>query len=231
MDRPSRSRSLFPLALALALLSACDAWGPTGSSGPLQPGADAAPLADGGAGDAGGGGARASCDAYLACLAKASPATFPAALAAYGPDGTCWRTDASATAAACASACESSREQLASSFPAVAECERPSAGDAGDGGRCAASERCAAASTISVDACGRCDSCGASACCAPATACANSSDCVALLRCFRGCGGRDAGAGCAQQCVNTYSSAVSTWMPVQQCLTASCKAECGLGSP
>ncbi len=49
-----------------------------------------------------------ACDGYLACIARVAPDRLPGVLEGYGPDGTCWKSDASA--ALCETACSSALE-------------------------------------------------------------------------------------------------------------------------
>jgi hypothetical protein len=65
----------------------------------------------------------AICDRYLSCLSAASPATFPAALATYGPDGPCWKSES--TAASCETACREGLKPLELAYPTRPECAIP----------------------------------------------------------------------------------------------------------
>src|SRR5262245_61543296 len=72
----------------LLMLAGWSVWGPTGggSNNGVGPGdastVPAPPPSHG------------NCDAYLKCVASVSPETLPAAMATYGPTGTCWEADA-----------------------------------------------------------------------------------------------------------------------------------------
>jgi hypothetical protein len=67
------------------------------------------------------------CNAYLKCVAAATPQAFPAALATYKRDGPCWKSKA--TADTCVKACEQGLVDLILKYPKETEC-RPKS-DAG----------------------------------------------------------------------------------------------------
>ncbi|MBX3204101.1 MAG: hypothetical protein KF764_03480 [Labilithrix sp.] len=71
----------------------------------------------------------AACVAYLACVAEATPEAYDAALAVYGPEGSCWSSD---TPESCTMACEIARADAEKTFPESPSCS-PSADDASKG--------------------------------------------------------------------------------------------------
>jgi hypothetical protein len=63
-----------------------------------------------GSGDSGGPSPSATCNRYLACVAKAAPTTYASTLNAYGNNSACWRD--SVTAAQCETACAGALRNL-----------------------------------------------------------------------------------------------------------------------
>lgn len=71
---------------------------------------------------AGCGGQTEACKKYVACYDAAVPSAKGSLDAAYGPEGTCWKTN-SAAADICNSFCETGNTSNATTYPDVAECK------------------------------------------------------------------------------------------------------------
>lgn len=100
------------------------------------------------------------CTRYLACVAAASPAGFPGALAAYGPASPCWSSDT--TAPTCTAACVQAMNTQRQTTPDIAACEA-----------CTTSTDCWSARPICDAASKSCVACGKDADC-PGALCVQS---------------------------------------------------------
>jgi hypothetical protein len=99
-----------------AIAAACSST--TFVSGNAAPGA----AADADGGPAEGGSPRGSCDDYLACTEAVSATPIAPLVEQFGVNGTCWQSDAAATATGCRDACERGLLQLRGQFPEAVAC-------------------------------------------------------------------------------------------------------------
>jgi hypothetical protein len=107
---------LLAVLVVPAIAAACSST--TFVSGNAAPGA----AADADGGPAEGGSPRGSCDDYLACTEAVSATPIAPLVEQFGVNGTCWQSDAAATATGCRDACERGLLQLRGQFPEAVAC-------------------------------------------------------------------------------------------------------------
>ncbi|MBK7580768.1 MAG: hypothetical protein IPI67_11235 [Myxococcales bacterium] len=173
--------------------------GSGGSSGALP---DASTENDGGteSGTAEDAGPGSACTRFVTCSLKAQPATAAATLAAYGPDGACWKSQTQMT---CEEACRNgivALHQLAPSEPACAVCvsDQDCSGSTpvcnpvtAACAQCKGPAECSAPLPACDVATGTCVACASAAdCSAPLPACDTAShscvECVSGAECSSG---------------------------------------------
>ncbi len=166
--------------------------------------------------------ASALCEEYLGCLAAVSPESVPDALAAFGPDGSCWSGGAEIEAA-CGQACAQGMKDYhyadATACPAChvdADCPN---------GVCAAGS-CGYVLPV-PDTSATCAACVGPAALGPcseaASACGQDPECVATADCFAVCNGDVA---CAEQCPDPYATGYVYYWACTMC--EQCPTECAV---
>ncbi len=186
----------------------------TNADGGVDSGASSDAAADSGpaSGDA--------CSRFVACSTKVQPDTTAATLAAYGPDGACWKTQ---TKQACEDACKNAIPALHALAPSEPACAL-----------CVSDQDCSAPTPVCSPATGACAQCKSAAdCSAPlaacdtasgtCVACASSADCSAPLaacdtathKCVECTGGAECSSG---RCESDHTCCE----PVAPCNADSC---------
>ena len=156
----------------------------------------------------------ALCEEYVACLAAVAPQAVPEALAAYGPDGSCW-SGGSELAATCGTACEQSMKEY-HDVDAVLCPECHIDADCGSG-------LCDTGTCYQVlpvpDASPACTTCVAKAaigaCADAATQCAMEPLCLQTAECFATCTDPDS---CSKACPDPYASTYIVYWACTMCV-------------
>jgi hypothetical protein len=165
------------------------------------------------------------CGDYLTCLAAAYPSGVAEALAAYGPEGSCWGGDPQIEEA-CGTACREQMKSWHDSAPeSCPECfsSDDCAGGACDAGSCAGPALGVPGQDATCNVCR--DEAVKDQCAQQAITCAQNESCVALATCLAHCESLE--SNCASNCFDQDSQGYSLYQDYYYCVACGvCYEQC-----
>lgn len=177
-----------------------------------------------------------ACNQYLTCVSAAAPSQFPTALAAYGPNGTCWSAGAQ-VAAQCETSCTAGMKEITTTQfveqcgtggdSVIGSAPTPDA-DAGssNSGSIATGSGAGSGGTGSSST-ETCNECANKECATPLDDCSLSENCTDTFTCIGKCS-NPADLTCENACIpaGTSSADLSISANLLTCLNDSCGGGC-----